>query len=179
MPKQPGNPTKQPAGLAKIWPGPAQAAKNGVMIMTERFSVYHVPNPLSRLYSIGSAILGRCVHTGERLQPPWSRFHGPDVPQGVPKASTYGFHATMVAPFRSLAKAETLAETLEALCDKTEPIKLGPLELSLLEPGFPALIPKSFPKELNDLEERLVKAFARFSHPIEPADLARREPLTP
>jgi hypothetical protein len=84
----------------------------------------------------------------------------------------------MVAPFRSLVSVRTLSETLSSLALKIDPIEVGPLELSLLDPGFPVLIPKNTSTALTELEERLVKTFCSFSQPIEPEDLARREPLT-
>jgi hypothetical protein len=84
----------------------------------------------------------------------------------------------MVAPFRSKVPAETLAGTLDSVTLGTDAFDLGPLEVSLLEPGFPALVPKRVPRALTDLEERLVKTFSALSLPIEPDDLARREPLT-
>ncbi|MDR0621342.1 MAG: DUF1045 domain-containing protein, partial [Deltaproteobacteria bacterium] len=146
--------------------------------MTERFSVYHVPNPTAKLYGIGSAILGRCVYTGNTLAPPWPKYFSPSVPPHPARASVYGFHATLVAPFRTLVPVQTLAETLENLCQTIDSFEVGPLELSLLEPGFPALIPKEAPPALSALEERLVKTFAAYALPIEPEDLARREPLT-
>ncbi|MDR2387567.1 MAG: DUF1045 domain-containing protein [Deltaproteobacteria bacterium] len=146
--------------------------------MSERFSVYHVPNPKTTLYQLGSAILGRCIHTGGALQPPWSNQVFSKIPPHPARAATYGFHATMVAPFRTLVSVETLTATLQTLAAKSQAIDLGPLEITLMEPGFPALTPKNAPKALYQLEEGLVKTFAPLAKPIEPDDLARREPLT-
>ncbi|MDR2300545.1 MAG: DUF1045 domain-containing protein [Deltaproteobacteria bacterium] len=146
--------------------------------MSERFSVYHVPGPKTKLYQLGSAILGRDVYDGAALRPPWPEEDYPKCPPHPARAATYGFHATLVAPFRSLVSVETLNSTLQALAAKTEPVALGPLELTILEPGFVALVPKNAPLALNELEERLVKTFTPYAKPIGPDDLARREPLT-
>ncbi|MDR1607305.1 MAG: DUF1045 domain-containing protein [Deltaproteobacteria bacterium] len=145
--------------------------------MTERFSVYYTPDPKSPLYRIGSAILGYCVHSGESLKPPWPSDLTTVVSRPL-KAAIYGFHATMVAPFRSLAPAERLARDLESLAKKAEAIELGSLEVTLLEPGFPALIPKTPNSALHELEARLVESFAPYIAPLTPDDLARREPLS-
>ncbi|MDR1309207.1 MAG: DUF1045 domain-containing protein, partial [Deltaproteobacteria bacterium] len=146
--------------------------------MTERYCVYHVPDPLSPLYSLGSAILGRCVHSGRALDPPWPRALAKDFPPHPAKAAVYGFHATLVAPFRSLVPTETLIGALDRAALGAEAVPLGPLELSLLPPGFPALTPRTQTAALSDLEAALVKAFAGFRHPPRPDELARREPLT-
>ena len=139
--------------------------------MTERYSVYHVPSPAGKLYATGAAILGRCIRTGAVLEPPWPKFFSAALPPHPARAAVYGFHATIVAPFRSMVSAETLAETLKTMALKTDPFSIGPLELSLLEPGFPALIPKSAPPDLTKLEERLVKTFSNFSFPAGPAEV--------
>jgi hypothetical protein len=112
------------------------------------------------------------------LEPPWPKHLSSDFPPHPSRASIYGFHATLVAPFKSLVQLETLGQTLDAVARKSEALKVGPLELSLLEPGFPALIPKGINPALNELEALLVKTFSGFRQPLEPEDLARREPLT-
>jgi hypothetical protein len=101
-----------------------------------------------------------------------------DYPVHPTRASIYGFHATLVAPFPSLVRLETLIEVLNSVALRTKTIEVGPLELSLLEPGFPALIPKNQSSAINDLESTLVRVFSQFRPPLTKEELARREPLT-
>ncbi|MDR1039556.1 MAG: DUF1045 domain-containing protein [Deltaproteobacteria bacterium] len=146
--------------------------------MTERYCVFHVPDPQAFLYALGSSALGRCIRTGQALEPPWPEAAAKDFPPCPTRAAVYGFHATLVAPFESLVPPETLTETLRRTALGLEAVPLGPLELRLMPTGFPALAPRRPPDALGDLEGVLVKAFAGFRLPPGPEELARREPLT-
>ncbi|MDR1312709.1 MAG: DUF1045 domain-containing protein [Deltaproteobacteria bacterium] len=146
--------------------------------MTERYCVYHVPDPLSALYSLGSAALGRCIRSGKALGPPWAEDGEGEFPPHPAKCAIYGFHATLVAPFRSLAARSELEEALEGAASGLEAVPLGRMELKVLAPGFPALAPAAQPGALGDLAAELVRSFSGFRRRAEPGDLARRGPLT-
>jgi hypothetical protein len=142
--------------------------------MSERFSVYHVLEPDDPLYCLGSRILGRCLYRSMAVPPPWplsSKRHRV-------KAAKYGFHATLVAPFKTNEPTDKLIETLHHLAGRLRSAELGPLELSLLEQGFPALVPADSTPEVFNLEKELVIGLCPFRLPPEPPELARREPLS-
>ncbi|MDR1035637.1 MAG: DUF1045 domain-containing protein [Deltaproteobacteria bacterium] len=147
--------------------------------MSERYSIYHVPDPLSEACRLGSAALGRSIRSGKALPPPWPASRGGDFPPHPAAAAVYGFHATLVAPFRSPAAAGTLADALDSAAAGLDAASTGPLELVLLPPGFPALVPRELPGTLADLGETLVRAFSGLRHPPVPEEISRREPLTP
>ncbi|MDR1035714.1 MAG: DUF1045 domain-containing protein [Deltaproteobacteria bacterium] len=147
--------------------------------MTERYCVYHVPGPQTPLCRLGSAALGRSIMGGEALAPPWPEGRGGEFPPHPARAALYGFHATLVAPFRSLVAPGVLTEAVAAAAAALEAVPLGPLELAILPPGFPALAPSAAPAALAGLESFLVRRFAGFRLPPSNDELARREPLTP
>ncbi|MDR1296797.1 MAG: DUF1045 domain-containing protein [Deltaproteobacteria bacterium] len=147
--------------------------------MTPRYCVYHAPPADGVLYRTGSKILGRCLRTGLPLSPPWPP--GPAewlAPPHPAKAAVYGFHATLVAPFKTSATREVLELDLARLAARLRAVRLGALELRILGQGFPALVPKTVNPALLDLERELVAAMSPRRLPPEPGDIARREPLT-
>ena len=90
------------------------------MAADPRFAIYFVPAAASALYRFGASVLGYDCYTGEAIA----------HPQALPEAewakltaepTTYGFHATLKAPFRLrrefeprdlLAAAQALAASL-------------------------------------------------------------------
>ncbi|MDR1049991.1 MAG: DUF1045 domain-containing protein [Deltaproteobacteria bacterium] len=146
--------------------------------MTPRYSVYHAPPADGVLYATGSKILGRCLRTGLPLSPPWPPGLAGLAPPHPAGAAVYGFHATLVAPFRTSATREVLEEDLAGLAARLRAVRLGALEPRILGRGFPALVPKTVNPALLDLERELVAAMSPRRLPPEPGDIAGREPLT-
>jgi hypothetical protein len=128
---------------------------------------------------MGSAVLGHDLYQNAPLAPPWARNQDGISVRHPAKAAVYGFHATIVAPFATNDLVSDLIASLNSLARRHRAFELGPLELSVLEPGFPALIPKNpnIP-ELFALEREMIAGFLGHRLPLEPIELARRGPLT-
>jgi hypothetical protein len=151
------------------------------MTSATRYAIFFAPPPESALWRFGSSALGYDAATGLNVE----QF----VPASVPAQSwhalteeprRYGFHATLMAPFR-LAEGATEAELIAALgelCRTEIPFDLA-LEVSRLD-SFIALTPKSAQPPLAALERRVVEVFDRFRAPLNDAERARRlgSPLT-
>ncbi|MDR2455433.1 MAG: DUF1045 domain-containing protein [Deltaproteobacteria bacterium] len=129
--------------------------------MTVRYAVYHAPSIETELHRLGRLVLGRSL---------WDPKAGPSAP----KASIYGFHATLVAPFRTLSSKGALLETLNDAASKLKPVRIDKLALAGLPPGFPAIVPLFQPPELSELEASLVTAMNKHRRPPAPGEAARR-----
>jgi hypothetical protein len=135
---------------------------------TRRHAVYLTPGLGTPLGRLGRLALG--LRPGEDSARP-----GP----GVPRAALYGFHATLVAPFRSFEPASAIREALEGAARRLSQVEVGPLAVGGLPPGFPALVPLSPPEELFELERTLVTALSPLRRPPTPGEHNRRGPMTP
>lgn len=138
--------------------------------MTEfrRFAVYDLgPAPLARW---GAAWLGRDVVAGQDVDP-----LGPDGWTRTPRR--YGFHATIKAPFRLAdgLSAADLGVALDDLCRALAAVQMPRLRLTE-EGGFLALTPPTQPPSVTDLAAQVVAALDRFRAPLNPDDIARRQP---
>jgi hypothetical protein len=134
--------------------------------LASRYAVYHAPREGSVIGRLGRAIVGRSLFD-------------PEAAPGAPKASIYGFHATLAAPFELEGSVAGLMGALARAASLCAPFELGPLELVFFPQGFPALAPQRSPEALMALESSLVRALAPHRRPPGPAGLARRGPLTP
>jgi putative phosphonate metabolism protein len=141
-----------------------------------RFAIYFVPAANSALYRFGAAVLGYDCYTGA----PTARL--PDV--GVAEAEwaaltaeprTYGFHATLKAPFRLrdefgpddlLADVRTLAASISTI-----PVIEPAVELI---GGFVAIVPRVASPALDRLAADCVTAFERFRLPMTAEEQSRR-----
>jgi Protein of unknown function (DUF1045) len=94
---------------------------------------------------------------------------------------TYGFHATLKAPFQLFANT-SLAElevALSTLCGSQNAFDLGPLAVKAITQGgsgFVALTTMRGSAELVELERRVVHAFDHFRAPLTDGDLRKRDP---
>jgi hypothetical protein len=92
-------------------------------------------------------------------------------------ARRYGFHATIVAPFR-LAQAhdlEALEEEVEQFCARMDAVEIPVLVLGRLGPFF-ALVPQRQVEPLQALESASTDHFNAWKAPLTPADIQRRNP---
>ena len=121
--------------------------------------------------------LGRDAQSGKSLPQP--RFRGLDperLAELTQVPSHYGFHATLMPPFR-LAERTTEADLLAALDEfaaEQRPIVLPPLELTEMD-GFFCLRPLRHCPSLHTLASLCIRAFDRFRAPLSPSELARRK----
>lgn len=149
---------------------------------TSRYAIYIAPQPDTALWQFGSRVLGYDAATG-------SDVHGFSLPgldaetwrMQTDRPRTYGFHATLKAPFR-LADGCTVSELSAALslfAAARPGFDLGPLAVSCLkqgEGGFVALTPQRPSPALIDLEAATVMHFDRFRAPLTDAERTARRP---
>jgi hypothetical protein len=96
----------------------------------------------------------------------------------VGKASLYGFHGTLAAPFRTGRPEKEIAGRLEELAAGASAFELPRLRVAVLRGAFTALVPEYEPPPLRDLEARLVTSLRPLALDPDPLDAARRGTLT-
>ncbi|MEO1223209.1 MAG: DUF1045 domain-containing protein [Pseudomonadota bacterium] len=150
-------------------------------IAADRYAIYFFPEPTSLLAKLGQAWLGRSVEAGTDVgQPP------KDLEPGVPcdvwrkvtaMPRTYGFHATLKAPFRLAAgeRRETLEQAVADLASGLVPFALPPLRVTALG-GFLALCLGEPSIEMGALADRCVIDLDRFRAPLTAAERSKRRP---
>jgi hypothetical protein len=106
---------------------------------------------------LGSSLLGRDPWDGGALKRPnLKHLLEEELIERTKKASLYGLHATIVAPFRLNSDEKTLLSALEELLLGEKEIPMPPLKIETPRDAFTALVPESLPKALKDLERKLV-----------------------
>jgi putative phosphonate metabolism protein len=147
-----------------------------------RYALYFVPPAASALHRFGAELLGYDAYAGEEIPQPADLMHlFPDWPALTQEPRTYGFHATLKAPFAltdgmTEAKLITAAERFAA-----SPRSLPRIGLKLATLGhFIALIPDAANAALTKLADDCVTAFDGFRAPLSAHDRERRlaAPLT-
>lgn len=123
-----------------------------------RYALYYTPREDSRLAAFGRA---------------W--FGNPCVAALTAQARTYGFHATLKAPFRlsDERSAGQLTNALADFCGKQPTVDAGRLVLTSLD-GFLALVPENRRAALDELAADCVTSFDEFRAPPGEGELARR-----
>jgi putative phosphonate metabolism protein len=141
-----------------------------------RFAIYFVPAPSTALYRFGAAVLGYDCYTGAPVTRP--RDIGPSEAEWAALTAeprTYGFHATLKAPFflRAEFDPDDLLAHIRALAASipTAP-KLEPA-VELIG-GFVAIIPRIPSLAIERLAADCVTAFDRFRLPMTPEERLRR-----
>jgi hypothetical protein len=148
-----------------------------------RYAIYLAPPPDTPLWRFGSRVLGYDAITGDDI-------HG-YAPGGIDpviwraiaeRPRTYGFHATLKAPFR-LAPGlglTDLRDDLRAYCWARHSFDLGPLGVNSITDaageGFAAMTPLRPSPELAALEWDAVRHFDRFRAPLTEDELRNRRP---
>ncbi len=140
-----------------------------------RFAIYFVPGAATVLYRFGAAMLGYDCYTGERVA------HLPGPPDDTDWSAltaeprTYGFHATLKAPFRLREEcADTdLPAQLEAVAASAPEIPTFAPTVALIG-GFVAIIPQSPSPALDQLAAECVTRFDSFRAPMTADERGRR-----
>ena len=144
-----------------------------------RYAIYYLPEETSTLWRFGSAVIGYdsvSMKPVEHLK----RDIADDLSVITQEPRTYGFHATIKAPFR-LAPGVSEAVFVEAVqnfASQEKAIDIGNLNVRSIG-SFVALTPR--PNDaLQDLAARCVQAFEPFRAPMTPDERAKRlrSPLT-
>jgi len=141
-----------------------------------RFAIYFVPAADTALYRFGAAVLGYDCYTGEGV----ARLRDVALSESewaalTAEPRTYGFHATLKAPFRLQGEfdhADLLAEVRTfAAAVPTIPA----LEPAVgLIAGFVAIVPRTASPALDRLAADCVTAFDRFRLPMTAPERSRR-----
>ncbi|MBM9536100.1 DUF1045 domain-containing protein [Desulfobulbus alkaliphilus] len=142
-----------------------------------RYAIYYAPPASSPLWQWGSRWLGRDARSGQPLTPP--RLRGIDPERMVELTRIprhYGFHATMIPPFRLHEKTAEgqLVEVLSDFVSKQRPFAIPGLELAQMN-GFFCLQPTRYSSLLQTLASLCIRAFDHCRAPLSPSELARRK----
>jgi len=141
-----------------------------------RFAIYFVPAPETALYRFGAAILGHDCYSGERLA------HSADL--GMSEAEweeltreprTYGFHATLKAPFRLRPEFDQtdLTAAMRRLAASPRPIPTIEPVVDLIA-GFVAIVPRAPTPQVQELADDCVISLDHFRLPTTPQERERR-----
>lgn len=141
-----------------------------------RFAIYFVPGPDTALYRFGAAVLGYDCYTGASV----ARTGAGDLTEAdwaalTAEPRTYGFHATLKAPFRlrdEFAAADLLAD-MRALAVAVPNIPTFEPAVELIG-GFVAVVPRGPAPALCRLAAHCVTDFDRFRAPMTTDETARR-----
>jgi putative phosphonate metabolism protein len=143
---------------------------------TARYAIYFTPTPDSPLARFGARVLG--YDCFERADVPHRSIDGID-PARLTLATVdprrYGFHATLVAPFRLAPgiEGDELATAFAAFATSRAPVMAGPLRVAAMD-RFVVLVPAEPYPEIEALADACVAAFDRFRAPLTDGDRARR-----
>jgi putative phosphonate metabolism protein len=144
-----------------------------------RYAIYYLPEETSALWQFGSAVIGYDCVTMQPVEHP-DLGMAYDLRDLTDEPRTYGFHATLKAPFR-LAQGVTEAELVKAvqsLAAQESALDVGDLNVRAIG-SFVALTPRPN-NALRDFAARCVQAFEPFRAPMAPDERAKRlrVPLT-
>lgn len=141
-----------------------------------RYAIYFVPAPDQALYRFGRAALGYDCYTGEEIaHPECDELSAAEWSALTREPRTYGFHATLKAPFRLPPGIEE-----RKLVDALTAFAAVPRAMPVIEPcvrllgPFVAIMPRAPCGALDDLAARCVVEFDRFRAPLTTAERERR-----
>ena len=143
---------------------------------TARYAIYFTPPPDSPLARFGARVLG--YDCFERADVPHQPIDGVDtalLTLATVDPRRYGFHATLVAPFRLAPGIESdeLLKAFSTFAASHAPVAAGPLRVAAIG-RFVALIPVEPYPQIEEFAGACVEAFNRFRAPLDDADRARR-----
>jgi putative phosphonate metabolism protein len=143
---------------------------------TARHAIYFTPPPDSPLARFGAGVLG--YDCFERVDVPHRPIDGLDpvlLARATVEPRRYGFHATLVAPFRLAPgiDGEQLIKAFSAFAASRTPVAAGPLRVAAIG-RFVALIPVEPYPAIEDFAGACVEAFHDFRAPLDAADRTRR-----
>jgi len=140
-----------------------------------RFAIYFVPAAGTVFYRFGASVLGYDCYTGEAVARP----RAIDLPESdwaalTAEPATYGFHATLKAPFRLRGdfEPEDIRARLQTLAASIPVIHFaGAVQLIA---GFVAVVPVAPLPAIDRLAADCVTAFDHFRLPATEAERNRR-----
>jgi hypothetical protein len=141
-----------------------------------RYAVYFVPAPSSELYRFGAAALRYDCYTGAGVAPLFDAAISPaDWTELTREPQTYGFHATLKAPFRLRPEYQEsdLLDSFRTFASTTHHLPTIMPSIKVLE-SFIAIVPLEANPELDALAAACVQAFDQFRTPMTAEERARR-----
>ena len=141
-----------------------------------RFAIYFVPGAETALYRFGASVLGYDCYSGTGI----ARTRAGELTEAdwaalTAEPRTYGFHATLKAPFRlrdEFAAADLLAE-MQASAAALSNIPIFEPAVEQID-GFVAVVPRNSIPALDRLAAQCVKSFDRFRAPMTADEKSRR-----
>jgi putative phosphonate metabolism protein len=133
-----------------------------------RFAIYFVPPAESPLYRFGASFIGYDCYTGEDLEPPDVGLDIAEWTELTQAPRTYGFHATLKAPFHLAPRASE-----DDLLTQFHKLAATPRAIPVLDPvvrslgQFVAVVPGTANPAIDLLAADCVAAFDRFRRPLE------------
>lgn len=142
--------------------------------MKTRYALYYTPGPDRALTGLAAAWLGRDAFAGKDVAHPAL---GLPFPEMVAEPRVYGFHATIVAPFRLAPEygPDDLQSVFDGFVRSHASVDLGHLRVTPLARVL-ALMPDPQPEALGQLQGEAVEAFGHLRAPLNDAERARRRP---
>ncbi len=148
-----------------------------------RYALYLTPPLGGALWKFGCDVLGRDASTGETLEGFAPEGHSPESWLKLTEdPRRYGFHATLVAPFRLRADLDVidLADRIAAFAEAADPFEAGELKVGRMATAdgraFVALKPDGEAKGLRAFEEKAVRRLDGLRAPLTDAERARAPP---
>jgi hypothetical protein len=139
--------------------------------MIYRYAVYYVPDLETEFYNLGSSLLGYSIREGKKIDYP-SLTGVIQKDEFTQKATLYGFHSTIVAPFQTENSTETIISSVLRATVGHHPFKLGKLKMTLLR-GCPVLSTKELMDPFLELETSLLKSLKPTFIPPNAKNLAK------
>lgn len=140
-----------------------------------RYAIYYVPPADDMLYRLGSDWLGHDVYNrGFRDKLPAYLEAHTEIRE---QARSYGFHATLKAPFHLAANTseQELIDDINLLASRTPGFEIPALKLDLVR-NFFALVPEAPSAQLEHLASSCVRHLDRFRLALSKSEVERREP---
>jgi len=140
-----------------------------------RYAIYYTPPLSSPLATFGAGILGYDCYDGIDV----AHAKIGVVEPGIIAVMTlqprrYGFHATLVAPFRPGTGSEAaLVDALRAVAEAHAPVPIGRLAVATIG-SFIALVPAEADDRVATFAAACVEAFDGLRAPLQPAERERR-----
>jgi hypothetical protein len=140
-----------------------------------RYAVYFVPATETELYRFGSSVIGYDCYRVAKVPFPPELSEIPAWEDLTREPRTYGFHATLKAPFRLSPDAceRDLCATLDRLAGELDGAPVFQPRIDLID-GFVAIVPDEMPLALSDLADACVRTFESFRASLSERERARR-----
>ena len=142
-----------------------------------RYALFFAPPTTSALWIQGCRWLGWDAASGIVLAQPSFRGLDTEIISDLTRTpARYGFHATMMAPFRLKEgfEKQELLDAIAAFAAGQRQLTIPPLMVSQLDHFF-CLRPVRHSAALQGLAALCTRAFDRFRAPLNPSELARRK----